>query len=484
MPYQRRVLITLLGVVGASCGILLLLSQRSAGSIAFRLMQDKVLAIAASTAPQIDGEQHEHIRQQEDEAGPDYGAIRRVLRATHDANQSSALPVTFVYTLRPSTGEGWEYVVDAAEEGPEKSHVGDPVEFREASERPRLEEARVDDAFAEDSFGTWLSAFAPIKNRQGRIVALVGVDVEARAVLAQLGQLLHGGLIALGLALLVAAAASIVLANRVTAPLKVLRTHVAAMGEGDLTTRVPVTTRDEFGDLGAEINRMAAGLQEREALKGALVRYVSSQATDAVVEEKAENETGEERRRVTVLVADIRHFTALSQSLPPDRVFAFLNEYFSTFIDIILRHRGTLDRSVGDSVTALFGAPLEDQDQERHAVEASLAMQRRLAEFRERWTLPGDLPVALDIGIHTGEALVVRVGHDRRMDFASLGETVTVVSLIKSLPQTAGAGIVVSETTAKGLRNALPLGRLGEVSVAGSDRPLALFTVDMPLPGA
>lgn len=481
MLYRTRVLLTLLGVIGVSCGILLALSHRSASRLVFRLIQEQVLAIAVSTGPQIDGDLVQQIKVRADETGEAYGKVRTELRRTLDANQSGSLPVSFVYTLRPKDG-GWEYVVDAADEGPDKSHVGDVVEFRADAEVPALGGARVDDSFAQDSFGTWLSAFAPVKNSAGETVALVGVDVEAQDVIRQLRELLWGGLVALLLALMIAAGAAVFLSRRVTAPLKVLQQHVAAIGDGDLATRVPISTSDEFGELAAEINRMTAGLQEREALKGALVRYVASHATESVVEEKGEAVSGEERHRVTVLVADIRDFPRISQSLPPDRVFAFLNEYFSTVIDIVLRHRGTLDRSVGESVTALFGAPLDDPDQERHAVEAALAMQGRLMEFRRRWELLGDLTASLDIGIHTGEATVVRLGQDRRMDFASLGDTVAVVSLVKNLPLTKGAGIVVTEATAKGLRKALPLGRLGEVPVPGEEKPLVLYTVDMPVP--
>ena len=140
-----------------------------------------MLAVAVSVAPQIDGDAHELLQSPDQDGNADYAGIRDVLRSVRDANQEGDIKVAFVYTIRPVAGKGsdegslqaWEYVVDAEEEGEDKSAIGDEVEFREGEEIiPKLGQAHVDETFAEDSFGTWPTAFAPVRDSTGREVAL------------------------------------------------------------------------------------------------------------------------------------------------------------------------------------------------------------------------------------------------------------------------------------------------------------------------
>lgn len=121
-------------------------------------------------------------------------------------------------------------MADAEEDGDEKSYLGDPVEFEKESEKPPLDQPKVDDAFATDSFGTWLSAFAPIRNAEGTAVALLGVDADARNVTSKLNHLKIGGILAMGLALAVAALISFWLSKKVTAPLRHLQEVVGRIG--------------------------------------------------------------------------------------------------------------------------------------------------------------------------------------------------------------------------------------------------------------
>ena len=155
------------------------------------------------------------------------------------------------------------------------------------------------------------------------------------------------------------------LARRATAPLKALEDKVLQIGSGDLSARAPVDSDDEFGKLAVAVNFMAAGLQEREAFKGALVRFVSGRDTEEVVREAARQAEGkaasdhvgdQDARRVTVFAVALHGFDSAFQSVSVEQVSAFLSEWYSAMIDLIVQHRGSLEKSSGQTITATFGA--------------------------------------------------------------------------------------------------------------------------------
>jgi len=485
MSFRIKILLTLIVLVVLSGSLLLWFSHRNASDLVFQMIQEKVLAVAVSAAPQIDGDAHATLKAAADQGGEAYSRIEQMLRAVRDASQSGDLKVAFVYTLRPIADGKWEYVVDAEEEGEDKSALGDIVEFREGEEIiPTLGVAHVDSAFAEDSFGTWLSAFAPVRDADGNDVALLGVDIEAAAVGAKLNQLMLGGLSALVVAVIAAAVASWFLARRVSAPLELLEEKVAAIGAGDLSVRVPVAGDDEFSKLGLAINRMASGLQEREAFKGALVRFVSGQAGEELYDTPpvAGESFSADERRVTVLSVAMRGFGKASRSLSAERVSLFLSEWYAAMIDLVIQHRGALEKSSGETITATFGAPLSDSAQERHAIEAALMLQQAFAALRERWRSELSGEVSIRIVIHSGRVAVHRSEEGGPIiDATLLGQLVETGAAIHGALHRETAAIIISEATADGLRGTLPLGDLPALRLANTDKSLALHTVEMPM---
>jgi len=488
MRYRNKVTLTLLAVAGFAGGLLFAMSYFSARKVAFELIQEKVYAIAVSIAPEIDGDVHERIRTAEDDGNEDYLAIRKTLRAARDANnhENSDLPVKYVYTYRPTdkSGRKWEYVVDAEEDGSEdKSAIGDEVELGDYEEIfPSLGEAQVDTEFITDNYGTWLSAWAPIKNSAGEPVALVGVDIEAKKVSAKLRSLFVMGAVALLVALGFAAAASFILSGMVSAPLAALHHQVRLIADGDFRTRIPIESKDEFGELGEAIHGMADGLKEREAFKEALVRFVSSGTADSVIDEESGDDGA---RRVTVVLTALRNFEVISKALPPDQVFSFLSDWYSTVIDTILTNRGAIEKSSGPSMTATFGAPINDPDQERHAIEAALTLQQNFTRLCRQWKLSEDSGLSLDATIHTGQVTVTGKDHASVMELASLERIIGVASLIQSAAQSASAdGIIISETTEKGLRGTIPLSYLRSVEIGKTGELLSIHQAEMPTPPA
>ena len=462
-------------LVGVSCGMLLFMSLRKANRLAFELIQEKVLTLVVSTAPRIDGDKVAKLVAADQDGSPLYEEVAAPLRETLTANNTGALPIRFLYLIRPLSDGSWQYVVDAETDPRQKSRLGDAVEFSHSDEKPDLGEARVDGRYARDSFGTWLSAFAPVKNAAGETVAMLGADIAAQRIQTLLKRLLFGDLVAMFISLSLAAALAAWLSARVTRPLTELQEFVRGIGHGDFSSRLRLNRTDEFGELAKAINQMAEGLEERESLKGALVHYVRSQAADSKL--GGDGEGGDTPRRVTVLVAELCGFGQLSSRLGGERVFALLNEYFSTMIDIVLRHQGSLEKSNDESVIAVFGATHDDPHQERLAIQASLAMQHALAQLLKDWKVETNLPIFLEIGIHTGMARV-RVGNSGdALDFESVREVIELASHIRSAGRRLKNRLTVSAATAENVHHTFPF-----TAVEDDTLEFSLYRVEMPRP--
>ncbi|MEM7700037.1 MAG: adenylate/guanylate cyclase domain-containing protein, partial [Verrucomicrobiota bacterium] len=414
MPFRFKIQSLFVLIVGVSCGLLVWLSLRKANRLAFELIQEKVYSIAVSAAPTVDSDLVIGLTDPEQDGSPDYITVRDDLRAVRDANDSGALPVRFIYIIRPLEDGEWEYVVDAEEDGDDKSYLGDEVEFAHEFEKPVLGVARADSDFAKDSFGTWLSAFAPIENSSGEPIAMVGVDIEAQRIEALLRKLLIAEVLAWTASVIVAIALGAWLSRKVTEPLTRLQEHVRRLSKGHFSERVEVTSDDEFAELARAINQMAEGLEERESLKGALVHYVRSQAADSKLTDAVQIST--EERAVSVVMAELVGFDQFSDHLESDRVYTLLNAFFSTMIDIVLRHEGVLEQSSDNTVVALFGLGQESSQHERRAVEAALEMQGALERWQLDWDIRSESGLHLAVGIHRAIGAVRTEGSTRRLD--------------------------------------------------------------------
>src|SRR4029079_4566409 len=125
---------------------------------------------------------------------------------------------------------------------------------------------------------------------------------------------------------------------------------------------------------------------------------------------------------MTVLFSDIRGFTTVTERGQPEEIVGMLNEYFTRMVDIVFRHRGTLDKFVGDMVMALFNAPLDDPQHADHAVEAALEMIAELQRLNARWASEGKLAnLDIGIGINTGPMIVGNIGSEAVMSYTVIG---------------------------------------------------------------
>lgn len=154
-----------------------------------------------------------------------------------------------------------------------------------------------------------------------------------------------------------------------------------------------------------------------------------------------------ERREITVLFADLRGFTAISERLSPESVVALLNEYHRSMVTVLFAHGGTLDKFTGDGFMAYFGAPEPNADHARDAVTCALAMQDALRRLNTERAQRADVLLAMGIGLHSGLAVVGDVGFERRLEYTAVGDTVNVSARIETLTKHLNVPVLATAAT-------------------------------------
>ena len=224
----------------------------------------------------------------------------------------------------------------------------------------------------------------------------------------------------------------------------------------------------------AELQRLAEQVELRNRfIRETFGRYLTDEIVDTVLESPTGLQMGGEKRKVTMLMADLRGFTSLSERLPPERVVAMVNRYLSAMVSVAKRYNGTIDDFIGDAIFILFGAPVWKEDDAERAVACAIAMQLAMDGINEQ-NRQEDLPeIEMGIGIHTGQVIVGNIGSPERMKYDVMGSQVNLTSRIQSC--TTGGQILISDTTRQEVGRILRIGRQMEVKAKGVEHPVILF---------
>lgn len=206
-------------------------------------------------------------------------------------------------------------------------------------------------------------------------------------------------------------------------------------------------TLASHGAVAIENANLADRMKKEEAVRANLSRYLSPQIVDRIVKEDVKVNLGGNRKVVTILFSDIRNFTTITETRPPDQLILILNEYFTEMAKVIFEYQGSLDKYIGDAIVAVFGSLVPLENPARNAAQAALEMMRRLPDLNRRWETYYDFYMNIGIGINTGEVFLGNIGSPERMEFTVIGDAVNVASRFSGLAK-AGQVLVTKETRA------------------------------------
>ncbi len=185
-----------------------------------------------------------------------------------------------------------------------------------------------------------------------------------------------------------------------------------------------------------------------------------------------------ERRTVTILISDIRDFTARTEESSAEAIVDVLNRYLERMVSVVERYDGTVDKYIGDALMVLFGAPLAKEDDPDRAVQAAFAMRAELALLNEEMKRSSKAkfqPIRIGIGIHTGEVVAGSVGSANRLEYTVIGDAVNLASRIEGLTKQFKTDILISEATVAVLKGIYPLTRLRKTKVKGKKGGVVVF---------
>ena len=219
-------------------------------------------------------------------------------------------------------------------------------------------------------------------------------------------------------------------------------------------------------------------IAQQSLQRSALERFLSPEVVEMVVA-NPDIRLGGVNQEVTVMFADIRGFTTMSETMEPGRVVEILNEYFTRVTDVIFDNGGTLDKYIGDAVMAVFGAPISKGNDAAAAVNSAMQIQRLLVELNRDAAAREWPELRVGIGINTGNAIAGNIGSPRRLDYTVVGDAVNTAQRL--MTNAAGGQILISESTAKKLGKTgktIDLERLPELKVKGRSEAVPVFRVN------
>jgi len=210
-------------------------------------------------------------------------------------------------------------------------------------------------------------------------------------------------------------------------------------------------------------------------IRDAFSRYLHADLVDELCRMRAPLRLGGEERELTVLFADIRDFTPVAERLTAPELTVLMNEFFSAMTDVVLARRGMLDKYIGDSLMAVFGAPLPDPDHALNACRAALDMRRALASLHSRWRSEGRPCLEMRIGINTGSMVIGNMGTERRLNYTVMGDEVNVAARLEGANKELRTDILVSASTCSAAGTRAVTHPRGTIEVKGRKQAVAVF---------
>ncbi len=222
--------------------------------------------------------------------------------------------------------------------------------------------------------------------------------------------------------------------------------------------------------------QMARVKEERRIIKDMFARYLSQEVVQQLVKQPNLVRPGGDKKEATIFFADIRGYTAFSEGKDPEYIIKVLNEYFSEAVELVIKHRGYIDKFIGDCIMAAWGVPLQTAEEDAiQAVSCALEIQEMVASPTRKFFKGEASNLKIGIGMHTGPLVAGNLGSSRRMNYTVIGDTVNLAARLEGV---AGPGeVIITETTKKLIEGYFEVEKRNPVRVKGKSQPIQIYNV-------
>jgi adenylate cyclase len=215
-------------------------------------------------------------------------------------------------------------------------------------------------------------------------------------------------------------------------------------------------------------------ITREKRVRNTMARYVAKEVVDRLLASGQDFLDGNSHV-ATVLFSDIRRFTSLAEAMTPQDTVEMLNDYFTSMVEVVFQYGGMLDKYIGDAIMAVFGTALSDASDPDNALLVANGMIRELRSFNQRRQNRGVEPIAIGIGIATGEVLAGSLGSRRRLEYTVIGDNVNLAARLEGANKHYGTTVLVAASTVEALRSHPVLRRIDRVQVKGKSLPTIAY---------
>lgn len=267
-----------------------------------------------------------------------------------------------------------------------------------------------------------------------------------------------------------------ILADALIQPLKEILSKVQLIESGNFTARAQAISRDELGALATAVNHMAEGLQRREYVEKTFSRYIDPKVAERILSgNQDEVNIAGQRLTATILFADIRGFTRLSEQMPPEEVIQVLNTYFGKMVATVRAHGGVIDKFIGDAMLCVWGVPRAVAHGTELAVQCAWQMQKEMELLNREFLKRGIPQIGVGIGVHHGVVVAGTLGSNDRMEYTVIGDVVNTAQRVES--KAAAGSVLLTQAAYEAVQTRIEAVCIGEFSLKGKAHPVPLWQV-------
>ncbi|HNX74182.1 MAG TPA: adenylate/guanylate cyclase domain-containing protein [Candidatus Rifleibacterium sp.] len=314
----------------------------------------------------------------------------------------------------------------------------------------------------------FIASFRPFPEKFGRDWIL-GIIVPEDDFIGPIARVHETTLLFSFWLLIIAGFLTSAIARELTDPIKRLTAEAGRIQnfdfDGIIDLKSPIT----------EIQQMGETMDSMKKALGSFKKYVPSEIVQSLVHDRNEARLQAQAEEITLMFTDISDFSSITERVTPHELMQQLSEYFDCIAAIIHQHGGTIDKYIGDSVMAFWGAPARDSRQAEHACSASLDIENAIRKLNARWQKENKDPLKTRIGINTGISLIGNFGSSDRFNYTAVGDSVNLASRLEGLNKLYGSEIIVSESTIAGAGRSFIFRPLDLVAVKGRQKSVRIF---------